>query len=369
VRGRHQRCDGEADVIRILQRRRWSRVRVQGPAAAAGIDNDNRMLDQIRHLTERNRLQRDRHVERRLVELRYKAFVDAGVRDRQPEWPDFVDDLFPGGLIPEAGRQDLTIECVRSAISHHGSLLVRGLVSREHVDRLVRDIDNAFDAFDAKATGEHRADLAGWYQPFEHHMITDEDRERKRSRGNILAVESPPTLFDLIETMNDVGVGELARRYFGERPAILARKVTLRRMAHDFGGGWHQDGAFMGSGIRSLNVWLALTHCGDDAPGLDVVGRRFEQLLPTGNGAYAAWGIKPEDAEQAGAGVTVRPIFEAGDALLFDHMCLHRTGTDRGMTNGRYAIEAWFFAPSTYGAMMTQVDDGYSPRDQVPLVF
>jgi hypothetical protein len=96
-------------------------------------------------------------------------------------------------------------------------------------------------------------------------------------------------LFDLIETMNDVGVGELAHRYFGETPAILARKVTLRRMPHNFGGGWHQDGAFMGSGIRSLNVWLALTHCGDDAPGLDVAGRRFDQLLATGNGAYADW--------------------------------------------------------------------------------
>jgi hypothetical protein len=356
-------------MVRILKRLRSSPGHEQGSVAAAGRGDAKSLLDEIRHLTERNHVQHDRKIERRLVELRYEAFRNASVPHWQPESPEAVEDLFPGELIPEVARADLTVDRARSAISHHGSLLGRGLVSNEQVERLKADIDRAFDAFDADATGEDTERLAGWYQPFEHRMITKEDRTRKRSRGSILAVESPPALFDLIETLKDVGVGELAYQYLGEKPAILARKVTLRRMAHNFGGGWHQDGAFMGSGIRSLNVWLALTHCGDNAPGLDVVGRRFNELLPTGNGAYAGWGIKPEDAERAGAGLTVRPVFEPGDALIFDHMCLHRTGTDKGMTKGRYAIETWFFAPSTYAAMTTQVAKGYSPRDQVPLVF
>ncbi len=273
---------------------------------------------------------------------------------------------------------------------------MRGLFPPEHVDRLRDDIDSAFDGFeeakvaaeaaeaaaaaaDADATGAAgagaanpgrlRAEPAGWYAPYKHHMITDSDRKRKWEHGNLLAFESPPAMFDLIETMNDVGVGKLADDYFGEPPMVLGRKVTLRRMPKNAGGGWHQDGAFMGADTRSLNVWLALTHCGDDAPGLDVVGRRFDALLPTGNGAYADWGIKPEDAEAAGAGIIVRPIFEAGDALIFDHLLLHRTGRDAGMKNGRYAIETWFFAPSTYGVMTTPLEEGYSPRDQVPLVF
>jgi Phytanoyl-CoA dioxygenase (PhyH) len=356
-------------VIGILKRRRSLKSHKRTAAAGAGPDNVNRMLDEIQQLTDLNRAGPDRQIERRLVELRYRAFGEAIIPDRQPLSPALVDDFFPGELIPEVAREGLTLERLESALFHHGSLLVRGLVGREQVDRLITDIDNAFEAFDAYANGDRAPDLAGWYEPFDHPMITDEDRTRKRSRGNILAFESPPALFDLIETMNDAGVGDLAHTFLGERPAILARKVTLRRMAHNFGGGWHQDGAFMGVGIRSLNVWLALTHCGDNAPGLDVVGRRFNELLPTGGGAYAAWGIKPEDAEEAGAGATVRPIFEAGDAMMFDHMCLHRTGTDKGMTNGRYAIETWFFAPSTYGAMATRLQDGYSPRDQVPLVF
>jgi hypothetical protein len=54
---------------------------------------------------------------------------------------------------------------------------------------------------------------------------------------------------------------------------------------------------------------------------------------------------------------------------MFDHLCLHRTGTDKGMTNGRYAIETWSFAPSAYAAMLTRVEDAYSPHDQVQLDF
>jgi Phytanoyl-CoA dioxygenase (PhyH) len=356
-------------MVRVLQRLRSSTRRRRLPGVADTRGDADRMLAEIRELTDRNRLQRDRAIERQLVELRHQAFRQITASHSRPDPVDGVEDLFPGELIPEISRDELTVETLRSGIGRHGSLLVRGLVTSEQVELLKADIDKAFDAFDAHASATRVDDLVGWYQPFEHRMITDEDRTRKRSRGNILAFESPPTLFDLIETMNDSGVGELARGHLGERPAVLARKVTLRRIPHNFGGGWHQDGAFMGRDIHSLNVWLSLSHCGDDAPGLDVVGSRVDELLPTGDGAYAAWGIKPENAELTGEGAIVRPLFEAGDALLFDHMCLHRTGTDAGMTKGRYAIETWFMAPSTYGQMSAKVKNGYSPRDQVPLVF
>ena len=42
------------------------------------------------------------------------------------------------------------------------------------------------------------------------------------------------------------------------------------------------------------------------------------------------------------------------------------------MTHDRYAIEAWFFAPSTYGAMTNIYDDGDTkkiPADQIPIVY
>ena len=364
-------------MIRIVKRRRTSRRSErkvssksdEALAAAKELVSADKRLEAIQLLTEANRAHRDRRIERRLVELRFDAFQRTAWSDSPAEWPDSVEDLFPGELIPEVNHEDLTVERVRSALWNHGSVLVRGLVGRDDAARLVGDIDSAFDAFDAKASGEERVDVDGWYAPVKMHGLDDGRRTSKPRVGHILAVESPPALFDLIEVLNEVGVGQLARDYLGEPPTILARKVSLRRMPHTASGAWHQDGAFMGVNLRSLNVWLALTHCGDDAPSLDVVGRRLDYIVPPNGPPHAPYAVTPEAAEQVGAGTIVRPIFDPGDALIFDHLCLHRTGRDKAMTNGRYAIETWLMAPSTYSAMTTEVDEGYQPDDQVPLVF
>ena len=252
-------------------------------------------------------------------------------------------------------------------MQHHGVLLVRGLVDQDRVALLVDDIDRALAAYDAHTDGVVDDDLDGWYEPFVRDHISD--RARKRMRGSVMTVESPPTMFDLVETFEAVGLSQLVREYFGEPPMLLARKGTLRRISHEGNtGGWHQDGAFMGVDIRSLNIWLALTHCGDDTPGLDVVARRLTELVPTGDGAFA-WATSPDAAEKVAAGALVRPVFDAGDALIFDHLNLHRTAIDPGMEHDRHTIETWLFSPSTYAAMTTSVEEGYSPRDQIPIVF
>ena len=53
--------------------------------------------------------------------------------------------------------------------------------------------------------------------------------------------------------------------------------------------------------------------------------------------------------ETAAAGVPiVRPIFEPGDAVFFDEMCLHQTASDPSMPNPRFAIENWFFGATGF---------------------
>ena len=52
--------------------------------------------------------------------------------------------------------------------------------------------------------------------------------------------------------------------------------------------------------------------------------------------------------EAAGDAGIVRPIFEPGDALLFDELFLHQTGSDPSMPKPRYAIESWFFGGSAF---------------------
>jgi len=322
-------------------------------------------------LTAANRARRDHRIERRLVTMRFDGFQSAEWRKTQPAIPASVDDLFPGTVIPEIGPDELDVARVRSALLNHGSVIVRGLVGAERVAQLTADIDRALDGYDAWFTGKGLATAAPWFEPFAHEPKKVE-RKFRRDVGGVLVVDSPPSLFDVIDTFDEAGIRRIVTEYFGEQPALLAKKWTLRRVPHDTGdSGWHQDGSFMGGDIRSLNVWLALSHCGDDAPGLDVVGRRLDDIVPTGTeGAWLDWNVSPLMVEQVAPGAVVRPIFEAGDALIFDHFNLHRTAADATMTNDRYAIEAWFLAPSTYELMMAgDGAEGAPPRDQLPMIY
>jgi len=146
--------------------------------------------------------------------------------------------------------------------------------------------------------------------------------------------------------------------YLGEQPAISAQKCTLRKATPDVSGGWHQDGKFMGE-VRSMNVWLSLSRCGDVAPSMDVVPVRLDDYVETGGpGTFLDFQISDQTAENAAGDIgVVRPIFDPGDALLFDHLFLHQTGSDPEMPNPRYAIESWFFGPSAY------------PENYVPISF
>ena len=164
-------------------------------------------------------------------------------------------------------------------------------------------------------------------------------------------------LFAHLDGLQEAGMQRLLSEYFGERPAISVKKKTLRRTEPDAPAGWHQDGAFLGTNTRTLNIWLALSSCGVDAAGLDVFNRRFDDLVEIGGDEIFDWSVSDETASRYGTENIVRPTFEAGDALLFDQMTLHRTGIDKTMTKTRYAIETWFFSPSTY------------PGDQIPILF
>jgi len=149
--------------------------------------------------------------------------------------------------------------------------------------------------------------------------------------------------------------------YLGERPAISLNKCVLRDTRYTKSPAfptWHQDGAFLGAGVRSVDVWLSLSHCGDgtDAPGLEILPRRLHEILETGQGFQNA--VTRKQVELAARDTPIiRPLFAPGDALIFDEQFLHRTGSVPGMTAHRQAIETWFFAPSSF------------PRSYIPIAL
>jgi len=277
-------------------------------------------------------------------------------------WPRTCADLQPGvGSIPEIRPSELSVEQLCSGVLHHGSLIVRGLLSDDLVNGLRRSVDLAYDGHDRFAHGSN--DTSPAYRPFipieKVGVDTAIDRTWFRGSGAELAADSPLGLANLLDCFEDVGLTRVIAEYLGEPPALSVRKTSLRRVAHDQSEtGWHQDGAFLGTGIRSLNVWIALSDCGVDAPSMEMVPLRLKSIAPTGTpGALMGWTVSPTVvAEFCGDHSPVHLQFKAGDAIFFDEMNLHRTSSRDHFTKPRYAIEAWFFAPSCY------------PLDQLPLL-
>lgn len=155
----------------------------------------------------------------------------------------------------------------------------------------------------------------------------------------------------MTELFESAGLPGLMSAYLGEPAVMSAHKTTLRKAEPSVAGAWHQDGFFMGP-VRSVNVWLSLSHCGDHTPGLDILPRRLDRHLATGTeGAQLEWTISEREVQEAArAAPVVRPIFEPGDALIFDELFLHKTGSDPSMSHPRFAIESWFFGGSAFPA-------------------
>src|SRR4051812_44910649 len=122
-------------------------------AHAERLTSGGKPADAIAVLNDANRAQRNRTLEQRLAELRYEAFMQSAHSPTAVAWPDVVDDQFPGALIPDIQCSELTADAVRSAITNHGSLLVRGLLDAASVARLVGAIDASLAAYDAQQTG------------------------------------------------------------------------------------------------------------------------------------------------------------------------------------------------------------------------
>jgi hypothetical protein len=322
------------------------------------LETKGQLLEAVDVLTEVNRTRRDPDVERRLVRLRHEAFAEIDRSAEVAARPPVAQDHQLGQEVPTVvTRADLTPEMLRSGILQHGSMHVRGAVPVSRVEDLVRGIDRALFAAEDFASGR-RDEAAPWFVPFKPHASYPKVMNRQlwnrrswvRESGGVWTADSPPMLFALFDTLDDVGLRQLIAAYLGERPALAIDKCTLRRVGLDTSTDWHQDGAFLGDGIRTVNMWLSLSHCGLDAPGLDIVPARLDRIVETGTeGAKFGWSVGPGVVERVSATTPVsRPVFEPGDVLFFDDLFLHRTAIDPSMSRERYAIETWFFAPSVY---------------------
>jgi Phytanoyl-CoA dioxygenase (PhyH) len=316
--------------------------------------SDQELLAEIERLAQANRAERSAATERRLLWLRHLAgmrYLNGAPSD--PEHPVPDDDRLPefDGDLPSIDARDVTPELLRAGILRDGCLLVRGVVDRTEALRFAAEIDRTFEERERHDADQSAAE--GYYEEFVMHPSFDPWVWRKwiKMGGGVYAADSPRLSFEINEMFRAAGLPGLVSGYLGEPALMSMHKTTLRKADPSVPGTWHQDGKFMGP-VRALNLWLSLSRCGDEAPGLNIVPRRLERYVTTQTEeATLDTQVSQTKAEEAaGDRRILSPIFEPGDALFFDELFLHETGSDPSMPKPRFAIESWFFGASGFPA-------------------
>jgi hypothetical protein len=313
------------------------------------IESLDVLCQEISALTVENRRAPDRTIERRLIALRHDAGI-AALREAAGSARLAAPD--PQGLrteqpISEVARGSLTPGNVRAGILRSGCVLVRQLIPAEEAIAFAEEIERGWVARERLRVDG--TDPDGYYEEWPPKVGTGViGRPWLEQGGNFLAGDSPRLFFQMLELFERANLLPVVAGYLGEAPLISLHKSTLRKADPQIVGRWHQDGKFMH--VRALNLWVALSRCGEDAPGLDIFPGRLERFLPTGtDDAPNDWTISQRQVDRAvGGDSIVRPLFEPGDAIFFDELFLHQTATDPAMTRPRYAIENWFFGASQF---------------------
>ena len=285
--------------------------------------------------------------QRRLLALRHEA----GIRllDEAPSEPRFVepeaDRLHAVAALPDLEPGRINAGTIRAAILRDGAALVRGLIAPEAAIALAEMVERAYGERERSQNGGAAA--PGYYEEFVHQpQFEPVSRAWVQTGGGLLMVDSPVLSFAVTEAFAAAGIPRLVSEYLGEPALLSEQKTTLRRADPEVAGAWHQDGKFMGP-VRALNLWVSLSDCGADAPGLDLVPRRLDAYVATG--AELDWTVSDAEARRAaGEAGVLRPIFKPGDAMFFDELFLHKTGSDPAMSKPRFAIESWFFGASKF---------------------
>jgi ectoine hydroxylase-related dioxygenase (phytanoyl-CoA dioxygenase family) len=275
------------------------------------------------------------------------------------------EEIMPlsAGSVPEIPAEDFDADSLRSAIAKHGALIVRNVFSQQSLDGMIDTANQVIDACESPTT-----DHDTYYDPPSNlrTIMPNKDRELGNTRnfhresGSAMCVEAPSVAEELLKFYEAHGLKEVLAEYLGEPPCLTAKKWVLRRSKLPVAeAGWHQDGAFMGTNINSINMWLPLTHCGGEtgAPGMDVVPQRLNRIA-SAEGAQFNWSVSDSFVgDRFAANRPLAPEFNPGDAFFFDHFYLHRTQYRTDFTRLRYAIETWFFGASSF------------PKNQIPLAW
>lgn len=285
------------------------------------------MKDRISELSQKNRKSPSLLIEQELVELRIlqgKSLREkrSGAARHRPVSPDLFTNVT--GL-PDIRSKNFSSSELAAAVLSHGGLVVRGLYSMEQVERL--------------------------------QSLAEQEEDSNRGGTGPLGC-TPHSLFELLDIYKECGLLEAVTEYLDGEPLMFGERAKLRchRAGRDKNAAipWHQDVNFFGRMSFGINCWAAVTHCGRDNPGLEIIPCRTEQRL----GWEEANGIAPlnygrdipleQFTELTRRYPPVNVVLEPGDAVFFDEMTLHKTALRRWQLREQIVTISWFFSASGF---------------------
>ncbi len=252
--------------------------------------------------------------------------------------------------MPTCALKEITPEIIRAAFASSGCLYVPNALDAETTNTLRDAVEEAQNACRAEQPDPQWCSPLALSSPKQVFDVASA-RTFAHASGGCLAADSPRAMFLILDSFERSGVTALARKYLGEDPVLSVSKFMLWRVSAGQEAGWHQDGRFLGEGmdIASLNVWTALTDCGESAPGMELVLDYLDHYVKATSDSPFDWAVSNSQVDEMRKRVpVVIPKFRAGDMLMFDQWLLHRTSRRPDMPDTRYAIESWFFAPSVF---------------------
>ena len=245
---------------------------------------------------------------------------------------------------PAFDKEDLTFqaagldaeECA-GALRERGTVLVRGVVPHHLFPPMIDDVERYFRWL----TNGQRPQEAALYASYGNIFFITVADFGNRSLMNVLYhLVAPP-------------MSEALYAYFqAEHISVFLGYSFIRRHWRTDTmslSPFHQDSVAVPVPAPMLSCWVPLNRCGVTAPGLEVVAQRLDSALPiTDKPAtnHVRMEIDAALVERHYGENLWHPEFDAGDAMLFDSKCVHRTHVTEAMSAVRYSVELRFVATS-----------------------
>ncbi len=323
--------------------------------AAEQANESGKTSEALQHLMAANRVSPNAEREILMRDIRIsKSFEDAKPTPvkaaRSTPTLDYEQEM------PTCSLDDVTADVVRAAFADKGCLYLPSAVDKGTVATVRNAIEASHHAF-KNENSDPRLHSVARYPTREQAMNVAGAREFAKNASACLAVDAPHALYLICDLFERLGITALVEEFLGDTPFMSASKFVLWKAAPGTTTEWHQDGRFLGDAvdIQSMNVWTALSDCGETAPGMDLVLKRLNHYILNSSGNIHDWTVADSHVDENFRKQVpiVTPKFSAGDMLIFDHWLLHRTHRDPSMTDYRYAIESWFFVKSAFPAGRT----------------